>query len=408
MDRNLGIQQIFSLLSNGAPAVMALVSFRLLNQIMGVDAFGLYILIMAAYGIFIQLRLGIISAAFVKLASGKSISQELTGSAWVAALGISGIFVIVAFLSGAFSSIQSTTLLPLSLLALASIPSFVATIVLQSMEKFRGIATIRLLESGLFLLGIWIFQHDIENVSSALWLLFWASVISGLIVSVAGWSKISSIKSANQQQLKSIWEFGKFTSGTQVITSLIINTDVFLIQYFLGSAAVTYFEMGRKWLEVFEVPFRSLSSVYYARVSGMINQGRSGELWTFITTRALRTSAIALIFIPIFYLTAPFLIQLLGGEGFESSVDVFRILLLLPLLIPMDRFYGLSLDALGQPRLNFYKGIILLALNFTLDVLVLHLGGGIQGVAVVSIAFYFIGGLLSVFWLRRSLNREIL
>jgi O-antigen/teichoic acid export membrane protein len=407
MDRNLGIQQIFSLLSNGAPAVMALVSFRLLNQIMGVEAFGVYILIMAAYGIFIQLRLGIISAAFVKLASGKSISQELTGSAWVAALVISGMFVIVTFLFGAFSSIHSTTLLPLSLLALASVPSFVATIVLQSMEKFRGIAIIRLLESGLFLFGIWIFQRDIENVSSALWLLFGASVISGLVVSVAGWSKISSIKSANHQELKSIWEFGKFTSGTQVITSLIINTDVFLIQYFLGSTAVTYFEMGRKWLEVFEVPFRSLSSVYYARVSGMINLGRSRELWSFITTRAVRTSAIALIFIPVFYVIAPFLIQLLGGEGFESSVDVFRILLLLPLLIPMDRFYGLSLDALGKPRLNFYKGIILLALNFTLDVLVLQLGLGIQGVAVVSITFYFIGGLLSVFWLRRSLNAEI-
>jgi len=75
-------------------------------------------------------------------------------------------------------------------------------------------------------------------------------------------------------------------------------------------------------------------------------------------------------------------------------------------LIPMDRFYGLSLDALGQPRLNFYKGLILLLVNFLLDATVLHLGFGIQGVAVVSITFYCIGGLLSVFWLRRSLLRE--
>ena len=51
MDKKLAIQQAFSLVSNGAPAVMALLSFRLLNQTLGVDGFGLYILITAAFGI---------------------------------------------------------------------------------------------------------------------------------------------------------------------------------------------------------------------------------------------------------------------------------------------------------------------------------------------------------------------
>jgi O-antigen/teichoic acid export membrane protein len=406
MDRKLGIQQLFSLISNGAPAVMALLSFRLLNQTLGVDAFGLYLLITAAFGIFVQLRLGIISAAYIKLASGKSYSSDLTGSAWVTALITCLLFVLITAGTSVLSSIESATLLPISLLAFTAIPSFVAAILLQSRENFRGIAIIRLVESGSFMLGIWCFQNQLSQASTALWILLASSATSSLLVLILGWSNIRCIPSATKRSLQAIWEFGKFTSGTQIITSLIINTDVFLIQFFLGTASVTYFEVGRKWLEVFEVPFRSLSSVYYARISGMINQGKSSQLWRFITTRALRTSGIALLFIPIFFFSAPVLISLLGGERFQDSIDVFRILLFLPLLIPMDRFYGLSLDALGQPRLNFYKGLILLLVNLLLDATALHLGFGIQGVAVVSIMFYCNGGLLSVFWLRRSLLRE--
>ena len=404
MDKKLAIQQAFSLVSNGAPAVMALLSFRLLNQTLGVEGFGLYILITAAFGIFIQLRLGVISAAFVKLASGKQYSSELTGSAWITALVISTIFTLIIGITSLVSSIQSSALLPLALLAFATVPSFIATIVLQSEENFKGIAIIRLVESGLFLLGIWFFQSQLNEVSKALWLLLMSSGLSAVLIILLGWSKLSCIRSATRAKTASIWEFGKYTSGTQIITSLIINTDVFLIQYFLGAASVTYFEIGRKWLEVFEVPFRSLSSVYYSRVSAMINTGATSGVWSFISKRAIRTSGISLMFVPVFFIAAPFLITMLGGESFQDSIDVFRILLFLPLLIPMDRFYGLSLDALGRPRLNFYKGLILLSVNFILDAMALNLGFGIQGVAVVSITFYSIGGLLSVFWLRRSLK----
>ena len=81
---------------------------------------------------------------------------------------------------------------------------------------------------------------------------------------------------------------------------------------------------------------------------------------------------------------------------------MFRILLVLPILIPFDRFYGLSLDAIGMPRLNFYKGLILLVTNFALDAVVLQMGGGIIGVAMVSVVFYGLGALLSIVWLRRN------
>lgn len=404
MDRKLIVHQIFSLLSNGAPAVMALVAFRMLNDLLGVDSFGVYILVVAAYGVFVQLRSGVISAAFIKLASGKTFSRVLIGSSWVVSFILSIVFVFFLVSFTLFTNLNPAILLPLALLALVSIPTFIATTVFQSKEIFNGIALLRVIESGLFLSGLLLFRNDITQAKHALWLLFFAAFLTSLAVLVLGWARPQNILRASTDKMREIWRFGKFTSGTQIITSLIVNTDIFLIQVFLGSAAVTYFEVGRKWLEVFEVPFRSLSSVYYSRVSGMINSGQQSSLWKFISSRAIRTTAIALFFVPGFYFFAPQLILILGGEGYEDSIEVFRILLILPLLIPMDRFFGLSLDALGKPQLNFLKGLILLSLNFLLDFVILKMGHGISGVAIVSICFYLVGGLFSVFWLRRSIK----
>lgn len=46
----------------------------------------------------------------------------------------------------------------------------------------------------------------------------------------------------------------------------------------------------------------------------------------------------------------------------------------------------------------------LLTLNFLLNLVVLNTVHGISGVAIVSICFHLVGGLLSVFWLRRSVK----
>jgi O-antigen/teichoic acid export membrane protein len=200
--------------------------------------------------------------------------------------------------------------------------------------------------------------------------------------------------------VRAIWNFGKFTSGTQLVTSLLTNTDVFLINYFLGSASVAFYEYGRKWLEIFEVPFRSLAGVYFTEVSNMYNGKRGVEIWNFITRRALRTSMFSLLVLPVVYFLAPFLIELISSTREPSSILVFRILSLLVLFIPFDRFLGLSLDVIGFPNMNFKKGIVLLLTNFLLDIVVIKLGFGIIGVAAVSIIFYAVGTCLSFYWLR--------
>ena len=88
MDRKLIVQSFYSLAANGMPAVLGLLSFRLLSGELGTDSFGKYILAIAAYGIFNQLRAGIVSASFIKLASGLKDKSELLGASWLVSVAV--------------------------------------------------------------------------------------------------------------------------------------------------------------------------------------------------------------------------------------------------------------------------------------------------------------------------------
>lgn len=401
MDKRLVIQSGFNLLANGLPALFGLISFRWLGGILGVETFGTYILLLAAFGIYTQIRSGIISAAFIKFTAGKEDVQSIVGaSIWIsiilAFIGMLITFIFV-FLSNQFFSEYFI----LALLTITSIPSFIAINLNSARGVFQRVALIRLIETGGFLLFLLLLTDQSSTLSDVLLLYALTSVITSIFIIAMNWiPRTLSFQRRQISNVRAIWNFGKFTSGTQLVTSLLTNTDVFLINYFLGSGSVALYEYGRKWLEIFEVPFRSLAGVYFTEVSLMNNDGRGQGIWSFITRRALRTSLFSLLLLPAVYFLSPFLIELISGTREASSILVFRILSLLVVFIPFDRFLGLSLDVIGFPNINFKKGVLLLLTNFILDIVVIKLGFGIVGVAAVSIVFYAVGTCLSFYWLR--------
>jgi len=395
------IQSGFNLLANGLPALFGLLSFRWLSEILGLENFGTYILLLAAFGVFTQIRAGIISAAFIKMAAGKAeISSLLGASVWIS-IGVAFFGAVVAIIACFLMNNYFTESFVIIIVTFTSIPSFIAINVNSAQGLFQKVALIRCLEAGVYLLFLLLFTDSNSSIADVL-LYF---VISSILVSIfiLGVQRLPikfHFSKAVFADIKELWSFGKYTTGTQLVTSLLTNTDIFLINFFLGSYYVALYEFGRKWLEIFEVPFRSLAGVYYTEVSTMMNSGKGKEIWKFITKRAVRTSLICLFFLPMVYVSAPLLIELISGEHNEISIRIFRILSLLVLFIPFDRFLGLSLDVIGFPNLNLFKGFALLATNVVLDIIAIKLGLGITGVAMVSLAFYALGSCLSFYWLR--------
>jgi O-antigen/teichoic acid export membrane protein len=60
------------------------------------------------------------------------------------------------------------------------------------------------------------------------------------------------------------------------------------------------------------------------------------------------------------------IINLVGGGNYANTAapNIFRIFMLLSLMSPADRYFALSLDVIHQPKVNFYKIWVMLAVNF--------------------------------------------
>ena len=97
------------------------------------------------------------------------------------------------------------------------------------------------------------------------------------------------------------------------------------------------------------------------------------------------------------WIFTPELIRLIAGPEFTDSQEVLKIFILYIILIPFDRLNGMALDILNQPKYNLRKVILMVLANILGDLIVLLNGGGITGVAYVSIATYFTG-ILAGFW----------
>jgi O-antigen/teichoic acid export membrane protein len=102
-------------------------------------------------------------------------------------------------------------------------------------------------------------------------------------------------------------------------------------------------------------------------------------------------------------------VGLLGGSQYvgTSSVTVYRIFMSFAMFYPIDRFIGVTLDIIHQPRINFYKVLVMLATNIVFDFIGVYYGN-ISGVALATLFTFLSGVFFGYYWLRKYLDFTIL
>ena len=86
---------------------------------------------------------------------------------------------------------------------------------------------------------------------------------------------------------------------------------------------------------------------------------------------------------------APEIIRLLAGPGFEQTVPIVRVTMLYGLLLPFNRFFGVTLDAIGKARVNFRIVMFTALLNLINSFLFISMFGTI-GAAYGTLLTYTI------------------
>ncbi len=186
--------------------------------------------------------------------------------------------------------------------------------------------------------------------------------------------------------IKELLQYGKFIAGTNLFSMLFQKADIFMIGYFLNPAAVGLFHLATKIIQYIELPLSALSQTIYPRLAAT---HRSNDVTQLNTEYARGILLLFVLLAPAALLVLLFaspIVTLLGSEEYLGAVPLLMILVPATLIKPWGRVFGLALDAVGKPQVNFQMLGFSLAVNIILNFVLIQSFGLIGAAVATSIS----------------------
>jgi O-antigen/teichoic acid export membrane protein len=404
-------KHFLSLAGNIIMSGLGLVTMIILYHALSVNNVGIWVFFQTILLLVETFRSGFITTAFIKFYAGATPQRmvEVAGSAWWIGLIITGALLLLnipAYLLSSYVSDESILLFMkwAGVSYLLSLPWFMATCVLQGEQRFDKLLYVRLINQLTFMGGVVLLLILSKiNVFGVLYVYLASQLITSLYALAMGFTRIGSITARTKSGITELFNFGKFSVGTTMISNLFRTSDTFIINFILNKQAVAIYNLGQTLMQLVEIPLRSFAATGMPELSAAYNQNDRSSV---ITIMKKYTGTLTVILVPAVILgciLADLPIYIIGGNKYAGTeaANVFRLFLTFALLYPADRFFALTLDVIHHPKVNFYKVLIMLAANIIFDCLGVYLLGSIYGIAIATVFPILIGTFIGY----RALNR---
>ncbi len=171
---------------------------------------------------------------------------------------------------------------------------------------------------------------------------------------------------------------------------LLFYVDVFMLSYFWPMQVVGYYRSAYVLVSsiLSILPFVAVSLPTLSRAAA------AGRLRSVYTKIVLFVMSLSAVLVPVLYVLAPVVFDILYGPGYGPSVDIFRVLIF---LIPVYFMYTLSIQALvavGQEWEQILYPLVAGLLNFTLNYLLIPRYGAL-GAAFATVGSMLFAALLT-------------
>jgi len=411
-------QDFLSLLGNLVYAALGFVSFLILTRSFPKDVFGEWVLFITAANFVEMFRFGITRTAIVRFLSGanESEKEKLIGANWLIGIVITVFLVIVIFVVNLFFSenIKSSGFglffLWYPLYAVLNLPFNNALTVLQAKLQFGKILklrTINILLFDIFLLANLLYlKLDITTVLIVFLIL---TAFTSIISLINKWDGVYLLRKSDKKTINKILDFGKYTTGTLIGSNLLKSADTFIIGMspFLGTAGVALYSVPLKLTEVMEIPLRSFAATAFPKMSKASIENNLEKVKSLFYKYA---GSLTLLFIPfsIFnFIFAEFFVTILGGAEYIETANIYRVFCLYGLILPLDRFTGVGLDAINKPKQNFYKVIFMVVANIVGDLIAVFVFQSVFYVALITILMTFVGIVVGYYYFNKEVKLSI-
>ncbi|WP_159467670.1 oligosaccharide flippase family protein [Dyadobacter sp. 3J3] len=404
-------KHFLSLAGNGVMSVLGMLNMIILYRALPVASIGMWVFFLSILLLVDTFRSGFLTTAFIKFYAGSSENRklEITGSAWFVGGAITLILVILnvpAYFLLPYLKNPSLALFVewFGIIYVASLPSFLASCVVQAEQRFDQLLCIRFLSQGIFIVLVIIMAFtQTANLQNIIYAYLAGAALTSLFTILIGWSKISWFRKRTKAGIREIYDFGKFSVGTTLSSNLFGTSNTMIINFMLGPAALAIFNLGQRLMEIVEIPLRSFAATGMPELSAAYN---AGDKKTVIDIMKKYTGLITIVLIPAciaVVILADVAILIIGGSKYVNTeaANIMRLFMTFALLYPLDRFFGLTLDVIHQPKINFIKVLFMLAGSVSASFLGIFLTGNIYGVATAGVVPTLIGVLVGYWGLNR-------
>ena len=367
---------VYNLTRQGLSLILGLLTSIFLTRGLGVDARGIYslvILLPALATAFANLG---IAPATVYLVAHKEIPEEDIFSTNMvltivsSVLGIAISLVLAIFFNDLlFPGVEQTLLLAATLNIPVSMLATNLAAVLLGKQDFRSYNTITLYPQVVQLILsfplVWLLNLGIQGAvamyltSSFLYLV----ILVRFLVKSKGVSYHFNFKRIIRHSKRSL-NFGLKAYIANVIGFLNYRIDKIILNSLLGSTALGYYDVAVESSEKLWVLSSSIAAVIFPKISSLEEDEERNQLTLLVLKNLFfATTAIGVI---AFFLIRPAMVLLYGVE-FEPAADGFKLLLPGIIAVGLSRILANDMSGRNKPEVSAAVSLIGLVLNIILN-----------------------------------------
>jgi lipopolysaccharide exporter len=376
---------LFTLLTRMTTVFFGFLTFLILIRTLTTVEYGAWVLFISISTLMELIKHGFIRNPLIRYMSitEHDAQSELQSASMALNICIAGIqaimLVIFAYFLTAFWNVPHlyNLFLIYILTTIVLVPAIHFDTVQQAGMQFKELFFVNILkQGGILVFAVLAFATGKKITLEGLALAQLAGMIASALLSFLYARKLLRFTlHLSFRWMKELFNYGKYTFGTNVSSMIVKNMDSWMLGRLVSVHAVAVFNPAIRVSNLIEVPNDTLSTVYFPKVSKEVaTEGHSAVKRRY----EMAVGSILAIVIPgvlLIMVFTPQIVLLLAGPGFEETVPIMRLTLLYGLLIPFNRFFGVTLDAIGKAHVNFRIVLLTAVINlFSCYLFISHYG----------------------------------
>ncbi len=208
-------------------------------------------------------------------------------------------------------------------------------------------------------------------------------------------------------QVRTLFRYGKYTFGTSVSAMLMRNTDTWMLARMTSPLSVALYNPALRIANLLEIPALTLASVLFPKLSQQFAEKGQGSA-RYLYEKSVGTILCSVLPMALLVLVfAEPITVFIAGEDYIATAPVLRITVLYSFLLPFNRQFGVTLDAIGKAKINFLFVLRDALLNVVLNYIFIT-RYGLIGAAYGTATTYLIAVVANQVYLHKNLQVSLL